>query len=113
MEGFLNKKQGEKRAIAGKVDAQGTGEHWLSFSSSRTDSGSLPAHKEGNTHRDRLVSLCTAYLRDAAAPDKRTESSSGKNHSKKKATYLAKVSNAQATASNKRALRLKKYKINK
>lgn len=41
------KKQREKRATADKADAQGAGEHRLSFSSSRTDNGSLTAHKGG------------------------------------------------------------------
>lgn len=48
-EGSLNekKKQRGKRSTADKVDAQGAGEHRLSFSSSKTDNGSLTAHKGG------------------------------------------------------------------
>lgn len=51
------KKQREKRAIDDKVDAEGAGEQWLSFSSSGTDNGSLTAHKGGKHIQTALFSF--------------------------------------------------------
>lgn len=56
------KTQRKKHATADKVDAQGTGEHLLSFCGARTASGYLTPHK-GETHTPPYFTLKTISTR--------------------------------------------------